>query len=99
MESKNKTKEELEAQVFGLGNALEDYKKENKILNKKIKHTKNTLFNFRQECYSKMVSIDYGLYLSNDDFSKLFEKLINRFRKHSKYIPLEIEMKGGKNIT
>ena len=34
--------EELEAEVFGLGNALEDYKKENRKLRKECKQWKET---------------------------------------------------------
>ena len=76
----NTSKEELERTIFGLGNALLDYKKENRALNKKIKHTKNILFNFRQECFDKMRVIDSELILTDDDFNILFEKLIDKFR-------------------
>ena len=63
---------------------VEFLKKENKLLQKKIKHTKNILFNFKQECYDQMLSFDHGLFLSNESFNKLFEKLINKFRKYKK---------------
>lgn len=79
-----KTKEELIKKILIL-------KKENKRLNKKKDYVKNTLFNFRQKCYGEMVSIDYGFYLSNDSFNKLFEKVINKFRKNQK----EVKTKNG----
>ena len=77
----NKSKEELEKEIFGLGNAMEDYKKENRALNKKIKHTKNILFNFRQECFDKMRVVNSELFLPNQEFNTLFEKLIDKFGK------------------
>ena len=72
---------------------LIEIKKENRILNKKIKHIKFTLFNFRQKCYDEMLSFDNSLYLSNDSFNNLFDKLMNKFRK----VKFNIELKGGKN--
>lgn len=69
----------------------EELKKENKIFNKKIKHIKSTLFNFRQKCYDEMLSFDNSLYLSNDSFNSLFDKLMNKFRKFD----INTEFKGG----
>ena len=77
----NKTKEEFEKEIFGLGNALLDYKKENRALNKKIKHTKDILFNFRKKCFDNMVVVNSELFLPNNDFNILFDKLIDKFRK------------------
>ena len=64
-------------------------RKENRILNKKIKHIKCTLFNFRQNCYSEMLSFDQSFYLPNDSFNSLFDKLMNKFSK--------VNLNGGKN--
>lgn len=69
----------------------EELKKENRILNKKVKYIKYTLFNFRQKCYDELLSFNCGLFLSNDSFNNLFDKLINKFRK----VDLNIESKGG----
>jgi len=61
---------------------IEVLKKENKILSKKIKHTKNILFRFRQKCYSEMVTDDNSYFvISMETFNNLFEKLMNKFRK------------------
>lgn len=62
-------------------NKIKELKKENRRLNKQKDYAKNTLFNFRQQCYSKMRVIDSYLVLLNDDFNLQFEKLINKFRK------------------
>ena len=82
------TKEKLKEQMVDLRVSLENYKRENKKLNKKIKYIKNTLFNFRQSCYDEMVVINSEgnkfssyLVLTNDTFNKLFERLIRKFRK------------------
>ena len=78
------TKEKLKEQMVDLRVSLENYKRENKKLNKKIKYIKNTLFNFRQSCYDEMVVINSELVLTNDTFNKLFERLIRKFRKEVK---------------
>jgi len=75
------TKEKLKEQMVDLRVSLDNYKRENKKLNKKIKYIKNTLFNFRQSCYDEMVVINSYLVLTNDTFNKLFERLIIKFRK------------------
>ena len=78
------TKEKLKEQMVDLRVSLENYKRENKKLNKKRHHIKNTLFNFRQSCYDEMVVINSELVLTNDTFNKLFERLIRKFRKEVK---------------
>ena len=86
------TKEKLKEQMVDLRVSLENYKRENKKLNKKIKYIKNTLFNFRQSCYDEMVVINSELVLTNDTFNKLFERLIRKFRKfHSNKFIKEVE--------
>lgn len=69
----------IEEAKKSLGERIE-LKKENKRLNKKKDYIKNTLFNFRQKCWDKMVVIDSKLFLPNQEFNVLFEKLINKFR-------------------
>ena len=76
-----------EMKMKELKKQIEDLKKENKILNKKRKYIKNTLFNFRQKCYSEMVTDDNSYFvISMETFNNLFENLMNKFRK----------VKGGK---
>ena len=46
------------------------------------KYYKNLLFKFKEDCYKKMVILDSELSLTNTQFNKLFENLINKFRKN-----------------
>lgn len=45
------------------------------------KYYKNLLFRFKEDCYKEMVILDSELSLTNTQFNKLFEDLINKFRK------------------
>ena len=56
----------------------EELLKENKVLLKRKKYIQNALFNFRGKCWNKMVVVDSELFLPNEEFNALFEKLINK---------------------
>ena len=47
------------------------------------KHYKNLLFRFKEDCYKEMVILDSELSLTNTQFNKLFEDLINKSRKNN----------------
>ncbi len=56
----------------------EELLKENKALLKRRKYIQNALFNFRSKCWNKMVVVDSELFLPNEEFNALFEKLLNK---------------------
>ena len=58
----------------------EEILKEYRRLLKSKKYIKNTLDHFKKECYSKMVVVDSELFLSNEEFNEIFEKLISKLK-------------------
>ncbi len=56
----------------------EELLKEKKALYKRKKYIQNALFNFRSKCWNKMVVVDSELFLPNEEFNALFEKLIGK---------------------